>query len=586
MSITTIFLFIVSIVTSYVGYYVIRNRRDFLAFCFLGMIFSVSFWSLGLGLFSVSTDPTMTLWFVKSYYITAIGIPAFFFLFSLSFQASQGSHRAPIWSQLLILTTSLSLIATIILKDSFIIKELVMTNPKNVILDLYDYLIYATFILGFIIWGFINFVISYFKNKNNPSVQSKLKFIILWSIAPFIFGLWFNLILPYFSYRYVWAGPIFGLAIVMIFIYSVFRHRLFDTKSVTVEVFTFMLWLFIFMRSIVSSTTTEQIGNLILLVPTTVIGLFLISSVRQEIKARNQIEALAMNLEKINKRLLEYDKQKSEFVSLASHQLRAPLATIKGYSSMIMEGDFGEVTPPQIEAVKSMFDSTQNLVTIVSDYLDISSIEDGKMQYDFEVFNIVDLVEETVENYRPMIEKANLSFSMNKSAERRIPRGELGFFESFSAIPQKIDYQIEPDRFDQQGCILDADKGKIRQVIGNIIDNAIKYTPKGKISVSVKLIKDIVANNIANGVKNNIPNKKNKIEIVISDTGVGIHPDVLPKLFEKFSRAPTASKTNIIGTGLGLYVAKKMIEAHHGHIWAESKGLDKGSSFHIELELI
>jgi signal transduction histidine kinase len=115
--------------------------------------------------------------------------------------------------------------------------------------------------------------------------------------------------------------------------------------------------------------------------------------------------------------------------------------------------------------------------------------------------------------------------------------------------------------------MVNADKGKIKQVLGNIIDNSIKYTPTGGIHVWITA---------------KIPEKK--ILISISDTGVGIHPEVLPKLFAKFTRAPDASKTNILGTGLGLYVAKKMIEAHHGRIWAESAGPGKGSTFFVELD--
>jgi signal transduction histidine kinase len=112
---------------------------------------------------------------------------------------------------------------------------------------------------------------------------------------------------------------------------------------------------------------------------------------------------------------------------------------------------------------------------------------------------------------------------------------------------------------------INADKGKIKQVIGNLIDNSVKYTPSGHIKVCLE-------------------KKNGKLLISIKDTGVGITPEVLPNLFTKFSRAPDASKTNILGTGLGLFVARKMIEAHKGRVWAESDGQGKGSQFYVELD--
>ena len=156
------------------------------------------------------------------------------------------------------------------------------------------------------------------------------------------------------------------------------------------------------------------------------------------------------------------------------------------------------------------------------------------MQYNFEHFDLAEEVETVVTELRPTIEKARLTMSFD--------------------VDKNVNYSV------------DGDRGKIKQVIGNIIDNSIKYTPHGGIHVWLTR------------------KANNKILLTVSDTGVGIKPEVLPNLFEKFSRAPDASRTNIIGTGLGLYIAKKMIEAHHGRIWAESVGEGKGSSFFIELE--
>jgi signal transduction histidine kinase len=116
-----------------------------------------------------------------------------------------------------------------------------------------------------------------------------------------------------------------------------------------------------------------------------------------------------------------------------------------------------------------------------------------------------------------------------------------------------------------------ADQGKISQVISNLIDNSTKYTRAGSIKVRVKGGTDEAG--------------RPAVEISVTDTGVGIEPATLPHLFKKFSRAEDAQKTNIIGTGLGLYVAKQIMDAHQGKIWAESAGKDQGSTFHVQLAL-
>jgi signal transduction histidine kinase len=316
--------------------------------------------------------------------------------------------------------------------------------------------------------------------------------------------------------------------------FAIFKHHLFNVKVIATEIFTGSLWIFVLIRVILASSTEEKISNSILLVVTIIVGTFLVRSVIKEVATREKIEILANDLEGANSRLKELDQQKSEFVSLASHQLRGPLTAIKGYASLVLEGDFGDAPPPIKEAVEKIYKSSQAMVILVGDYLDVSRIEQGSMKYDYSIFNLKELIASIIGELKPTIEKAKLDISFDYNA--------------------------------QDTYVVNADQGKIKQVISNIIDNSTKYTPKGWIKVKIEKNKST-----------------NKILISIKDSGVGIRPEVLPNLFAKFTRAPDASKTNIMGTGLGLYVAKKIMEAHKGRIWAESEGQDKGSTFFIEL---
>jgi signal transduction histidine kinase len=318
--------------------------------------------------------------------------------------------------------------------------------------------------------------------------------------------------------------------------YAILRYQLFDVKVVSAQILTFALWIFIFVRVLLSSSFQDQVLNSVLLVITIVLGLLLIRSVVKEVESREKIELLAKDLEKVNARLTDLDRQKSEFVSFATHQLRGPLAAMKGYASLLLEGDMGELGPEARNGVSRIYDSTNTLVAIVNDYLNISRIELGAMKYAFETIDLKNLIEDVVAELKPNIDKTGVKFS-------------------FVADNSCLDYRMT------------ADRDKLKQVIANIIDNSLKYTPSG--SIDTKLYLDKV---------------RHLFIFTVKDTGVGIAKEVLPHLFQKFSRAENASKTNIRGTGLGLYVAKEMVEAHHGTIRAESDGEGKGSTFTVELE--
>lgn len=331
----------------------------------------------------------------------------------------------------------------------------------------------------------------------------------------------------------LFALPIFQLMIML----TTTQLGTFNLKSWNQQLLGFILVIMIASQLFFLKNTTDLTLNLFTLFISFFLAYFLNKSIKNEMENKKKLEELTKTLQTSNERLKELDQQKSEFLSLASHQLRGPLAAIKGYTSLILEGDFGELKKEVRDALETVFRSTQALVVIVGDYLDVSRIDQGKMKYDFADFDFAELVENVTKELAPSIEaekKIKFSFSYDKTK----------------------DYQIR------------ADMGKIKQVISNLIDNSLKYTKEGEIKVIVQRT------------------PLNKLQFKVSDTGVGIAPETMSKLFERFVRESDASKTNIMGTGLGLYIAKKMIEAHRGKIWAESAGKGKGASFSIELDPI
>lgn len=252
---------------------------------------------------------------------------------------------------------------------------------------------------------------------------------------------------------------------------------------------------------------------------------------------RKTVAEQTADLKKANAHLLVLDKQKSEFVSIASHQLRSPVTAIKGYSSMLLEGTYGKMPKKVVEIVDKIFQSSQHLVEIVEDFLNITRIEQGRMAYEFSNVDIKEMLTALVEGY---------SFRADQKA-------------------QKINFVA-----DGSGYMVLADAGKIRQVLSNLIDNAIKYS-KNKGMIDVRLFKN---------------NETKKIIVSVKDDGIGMSKDTLDKLFKKFSRAEGVEKVYTEGVGLGLYVASEMMKAHEGKIWAHSEGEGKGSIFFVEMNAV
>ena len=251
-------------------------------------------------------------------------------------------------------------------------------------------------------------------------------------------------------------------------------------------------------------------------------------------KKIQRLENLNQKLKLDNKKLKAVNKSKSEFISIASHQLRTPLTSIKGFTSLLTEGAYGKISHEKKEVLDKIYVSNERLIALVDNLLNISRIERGKMEYDFQKVDIKDLV-------------GNIVKVMKIQAKSK---------KLFLKLRSKI----------KSSLLIEIDRSKIIEAIGNLIDNGIKYTEKGGVTITLE--------------------KKGKFVVVaVSDTGVGVEPDEIPELFDKFSRGKEIHKLYTEGTGLGLFIAKKLVEAHHGKILAKSLGEEKGSTFLIELPI-
>lgn len=249
------------------------------------------------------------------------------------------------------------------------------------------------------------------------------------------------------------------------------------------------------------------------------------------ITLKQQIEEATRKLRVANAKLKLQDESKDDFISMASHQLRTPLTSVKGYLSLVLDGDAGKISPQQKEMLAQAFFSAQRMVYLISDLLNVSRLKTGKFIIEPSEVNLADVVEQEVNQLKDNASSRNLKFIYQKPIN--FPKVTL-------------------------------DDTKTRQVIMNFLDNAVHYTKTGG-EVNILLSED-----------------DSSVVLKVEDNGIGIAKADQHHLFNKFFRADNAKKARPDGTGIGLYMAKKVIIAEGGSLIFESE-LDKGSTFGFRL---
>ncbi len=246
------------------------------------------------------------------------------------------------------------------------------------------------------------------------------------------------------------------------------------------------------------------------------------------------IKEATKELEVKNKQLREIDASKDEFISMASHQLRTPLTSIKGYISMLLDGDLGELNAAQKSALQEAYDSSQRMVYLIGDFLNLSRIQTGRFELELADVSLPDILAEEIDQLRQSAEKRHITLL-------------------YSA----------PENFP----LVSADQTKIRQVMMNFIDNAIYYSKQvgGEILITLE-------------------NRQDSVLFSVKDNGIGVPASVRARLFTKFYRAENARKARPDGTGIGLYMSKRVILAHGGSVVFESKE-NQGSEFGFVLPI-
>ncbi len=379
-------------------------------------------------------------------------------------------------------------------------------------------------------------------------------------------------------------GVIFFAFYPTVIAYAILKHHLFNLKLILVELAILLLNMFLLFNVFTSHATIDFVLNISVSLFVFIFSIILMRGIYKDIRDRERIEGLAKEMAVTNEKLHILEQQKTEFVSIASHQLRTPLTVIKGYASMILEGTFGTIATPVHDAMDKLYKSSERIVALVEDLLTVSRLEQGRGALHFETVDLVRVIQMVTMEMDEDIKRSNLDFSFT--------------VEEGGEFPVAIDEK------------------KFKQVVKHILDNAIEYTnAPGRVRIAI-----------------NEDNIADKIRLTVSDTGVGMTAEQIQSIFERFnlkikeqttndgqqttgegerkkegkflwpshesadsklkvesgiqeskSEEPETEAPNQRTPGIGLYIAQEIIEAHHGTLHIQSAGMNEGTTVIVEL---
>ena len=475
--------------------------------------------------FSSENPSTALFWYKLNIISTLLTALAFYYFFILSFLKEEKKY--PFLNKLILV-----IICFLIFLTGF--TNLIVKNTEQkefgmeIIYGDYGGILYYLFSFSFLLLMAAWIIKKYFvlPIQEKQKTQYFLIGIFLW----FLFNIVFNIFTPIIldTTRYQHFGDYSIIFLLGFTAFAIVRRQLFGIKVVLTALLVALISILLLLNTILFTESIPfQILKGVIFIIFLFFGYYLIKSVQTEIKQKEKLAEAYLKLERL-------DKAKTEFLSIASHQLRTPLTAVKGYISMMIEGIYDKPPEKMAKPLKNIYESNERLIKLVNSLLNISRIETGRVE-----MNIKDLsMEETIS----------------------------GIIKELGQTAKEKNIYLKLEKIKESLPKISADEEKMRQVIMNVIDNAIKYTEKGGITINLKAV-------------------GRNLQIVISDTGEGMTKEEIANLFISFTRGKAGTKFWTEGAGLGLYIAKKFVEMHNGRVWAESPGKGRGSVFYIVLPI-
>ena len=515
-----VFVALTTLVLGGIVFYRIRKSASGILFVLLSLNFTV--WSI-VNYFSLN-PPVQgeTLWWVRLVLSTAAPQAVLFALLMHTFPASHIQLKKR-WIVTSIVVLGMQIILSV---SPYVFTGLKMVGGKFSPIVGWGMIIYMSIMVFFFALGIFWLIQKFLKT---PEKERRNLFIILFGFVSMIVLLLVFLLFAVVFFdntTFIPISPLFVLPFIVSTGYTLTRQEFLHIRLIATEFVASFLTIVLLTEAFLSGQLITIIWKTVFAVGVGILGFLLIKTAHKEIAQREELAELAKNLEHANLKLKELDDLKTEFLSIATHQLRTPLSIIKGYISLLEEGAYGAVAKKQHEIFHNIDISNERLVKLVDEFLDVTRIEQGRTQYHFEKMNFVEMV------------KSVVSELQEKAKTKKIILD--------AQLPKSLK------------IIGDADR--LRHSAFNFIDNAIKYSPNGS-TIKINVLKENAG-----------------VEIRVIDQGPGLDKKDLNNLFQKFYRSPNVSR-DFEGTGLGIYVCRMFIEAHGGHVWAHSEGLGKGSEF-------
>jgi signal transduction histidine kinase len=358
----------------------------------------------------------------------------------------------------------------------------------------------------------------------------KLQYFLIGLLLFAGFNIVFNVVLPlaFDVYAYYAVGN-YSVGFLLGFTaYAIVKRELFGVRGVLAAIFVATVGLFLAIDLLLfTDRAVIQVFKGAVIVLILCFGYVLVRSVQREIRQRERLEEIAEELRRS-------DEAKTEFISIASHQLRTPLNAIQGYLSLFLEGVYGKLDEKKRQPMERLYRSSQRLIHLVNELLGISRIQMGKIELEIVEVDLCEVVKSVVDELRMVAEEKGIGLLASCPTD---------------GVPAVA-----------------GDKQKLRDCVLNLVDNAIRYTEKGSVEVSLR-------------------REVNDLIVRVKDTGPGLDAEEARTLFESFQRGQVGRKNWAEGSGLGLYIAKEFIALHGGAIWAESPGKGLGTTFFIRIPL-
>lgn len=506
---------------------------------FVAMSFWIIAWIGSNFLENETSNLELASLFLRIDFASAAILVYFWFLFSLNFpQPVKGISTI---KRIVILIPA---VAFFILSFSDLVIRNIRFASDGIVFDgNIFYPLYIIYVVSYmVVGGSGGLIIKYRKVRGLERTQ--ILYVLLGlsmsALPAVVLNLFFQGILPVEIVRAGLYGAIFVIGFTA---YAITKHHLFDIKVIATELFTLAIWILLLVRALLSETISDTVINICLLVAVVIFGILLIRSVMGEVRQREKMEQMTIELERaysIEKeakvKIQELSEAKTQFIMATQHHLRTPLTSMRGYVDLILTGSYGKVPVKIKEAISKLQISTVRLLRIVNELLDVSQFQLGKKVVSLQPgIEMEPILKEVVDELRFTAESKGLYLKLQE------PEGKIPTIQ--------------------------ADVEKLKVALFNLIDNGIKYTSKGGITVNVEV-------------------SDSKVRITSKDTGIGISKERLGTLFDNaFERGKEAKKVFSAGRGIGLYVSNQIIKAHNGKVWAESEGEGKGTAFCIELPI-